>query len=126
MIRLKNPFSMIVAGPSSCGKTTFIVKLIQNAHIMCDQPYEKIYWAYSEKNAKPKALEHIPNVHFIKGVPENIQNQSSSNKYILLVLDDLMNEADSEKISNLFTRGSHHNKISTILVTQNCFAKGRF
>lgn len=122
MIRIKNPFSMIVCGPSSCGKTTFIVKLIKNASTMCDQPYEKIYWSYSEDNAKPSDME---NVEFIKGVPETIEN-NTSDKYVLLILDDLMNESDSEKISNLFTRGSHHNRISTILVTQNCFAKGRF
>lgn len=116
---------MIVCGPSSCGKTTFIVKLIRSAASMCDQPYEKIYWAYSENNAKPQCLSDMKNVEFIKGVPEAIEN-NSKDKYVLLILDDLMNESDSEKISNLFTRGSHHNRISTILVTQNCFARGKF
>ena len=49
-------------------------------------------------------------------IPENVPT--------LIVLDDLMDTAYSTKVSELFTRGSHHRNISVILITQNVFRKG--
>jgi hypothetical protein len=42
------------------------------------------------------------------------------------VLDDLLNEAYSREVYDLFTKGSHHRHISVILITQNVFHQGRF
>ena len=39
---------------------------------------------------------------------------------MLLVIDDLMSETNSE-INELFTKGSHHQNISVIFITQNLF-----
>jgi hypothetical protein len=44
----------------------------------------------------------------------------------LIVLDDLLNEAYSRDMCDLFTKGSHHRNISVILITQNLFHQGRF
>lgn len=57
----------------------------------------------------------------VQGIPEVIDNVT--NKRILVILDDLM-DADSSKISELFTKGSHHRNISVVLITQNIFHKG--
>ena len=48
--------------------------------------------------------------------PENIPT--------LIVLDDLMDTAYSTKVSELFTKGSHHRNISLVLMTQNLFHQG--
>ena len=48
--------------------------------------------------------------------PENVPT--------LIVLDDLMDSAYSAKISQLFTKGSHHRNISLVLFTQNLFHQG--
>ena len=42
----------------------------------------------------------------------------------LIVLDDLMDSAYSTKVIELFTKGSHHGKISLVLITQNLFHQG--
>jgi hypothetical protein len=40
------------------------------------------------------------------------------------VLDDLIDSAYSTKVSQLFTKGSHHRNISVVLITQNFFHQG--
>ena len=59
------------------------------------------------------------NIQFLEGVPENFGN--SQGKPSLLILDDLLNGAYSDKVCDLFTKGSHHRNVSVILVTQNLF-----
>ena len=44
----------------------------------------------------------------------------------LIIVDDLMSESPSGcVIANLFTKGSHHNNLSVIFVTQNIFHQGK-
>jgi len=47
--------------------------------------------------------------------PENVPT--------LIVLDDMMDSAYSTKVSQLFTKGSHHRNISLVLITQNLFSQ---
>lgn len=42
----------------------------------------------------------------------------------LIILDDLMREADGAVV-DLFTKGSHHYNVSVIFVTQNIFNQGK-
>ena len=40
----------------------------------------------------------------------------------IVIIDDLMSELGSDKnLTNLFTKGSHHNDISIIFISQNIF-----
>lgn len=115
-----HPFSMMVCGPSGSGKTTFIVDLLKNRKWLIDGDIKKIIWCYSEVNSIPKIVDK--NIVYNQGLPEFIEN--INNEPIIVLLDDLMNDADSLKISELFTKGSHHRNISIILITQNVFHKG--
>lgn len=109
----------MVSGPSGCGKTTFINQLLENISWMIYPKIEKIIWCYSENNAIPNL--NFDDIKYVQGIPEVIDNVT--NKRILVILDDLM-DADSSKISELFTKGSHHRNISVVLITQNIFHKG--
>ena len=44
-------------------------------------------------------------------------------KGMLLIIDDLLEEADSH-VTKLFTKHSHHMEVSVIFITQNIFYKG--
>jgi hypothetical protein len=79
--------------------------------------FTNIVWCHSENNAP----DHLDNVTFVKGVPAF---KNPDNKPKLIVLDDLMDTAYSTKVSQLFTKGSHHRNISLVLITQNLFHQG--
>ena len=46
--RRKHPFTCIVAGPTGCGKSTFVTRMLRHAAAMIDPPPEKITWCYGE------------------------------------------------------------------------------
>lgn len=113
-----HPFTMIVAGPSMSGKSTFLQKLLICRKGMFNIEFKRILWCYSENGAKPT----IDNIDFHKGIPEDTTIAHTGPQ--LLILDDLMSDAYNARISEIFTKGSHHRNISIILVTQNIFHQG--
>lgn len=113
-----HPFTMLLAGPSMSGKSTFLKNILKNQTTMFSIKFKRILWCYSENGAKP----NISEVDFHKGLPEN--DEISYNGPQLLILDDLMSDAYNSRISEIFTKGSHHRNISIVLVTQNIFHQG--
>ena len=116
--RWQHPFTCIVAGPTGCGKTTFVARLLRNASEMIDPPPERVTWYYGEWQAAYKNLD-IPNMRMEEGLPTSFDNDG---KRGLVVLDDLMAETDS-RVTNLFTKKSHHSDTSVIYLVQNLFSK---
>ena len=117
----KHPFTCIVAGPTSSGKTKFVLKLLENSHHMFTEKPQVIMWFYGEFQ---KWMLHpkYQGIEFIEGLPRDIKvNPQMVNVFII---DDLMHETD-ESIAKLFTKGSHHKNISVILLTQNVFHQNK-
>ena len=106
-----------MAGPSSCGISTFVIRLLECREQLRDIAIKNIFWCHIEN----KAPHHLQNVSFVKGVPEF---QSPENVPTVIVLDGLMDSAYSTKVSELFTKGSHHHNISLVPITQNLFHQG--
>ena len=52
----KHPFTCIIPGPTGCGKTTFVIKLLRNLESQCTESRFEggIIWCYSEKTAVPR------------------------------------------------------------------------
>ena len=82
--RWQHPFTCIVAGPTGCGKTTFVARLLRNASAMIDPPPERVTWYYGEWQTAYENLD-IPNMRLEEGLPTSFDN----GKRGLVVLDDL-------------------------------------
>ena len=82
--RWQHPFTCIVAGPTGCGKTTFVARLLRNASAMIDPPPEHVTWYYGEWQAAYKNLD-IPNMRMEEGLPTSFDNDDG--KRGLVVLD---------------------------------------
>lgn len=118
-VRLKHPFTCTVAGPTCSGKTRFVFRLIRHAEKTIDPPPEKIVYCYGEFQP---SFADFPEVEFHEGLPEI--DRFDGRHRVLLIIDDLMNEAD-QNVSNLFTKLSHHRNVSVVFVTQNLFHRNR-
>ena len=49
-LQLKCPFTMLVSGPSSSGKTTFVSSLLKRRKPLYNKPSGNIYWFYKVQN----------------------------------------------------------------------------
>jgi hypothetical protein len=119
-VRLKHAFTCTVAGPTSSGKTWFVFRLIKHVESMITPPPEKIVYCYGEFQSM---FAEYPTVEFQEGLPS--VDQFDGRQRVLLIVDDLMNEAD-QNVCNLFTKLSHHRNVSVVFITQNLFHKNKF
>ena len=107
--RWKHPFTCIVAGPTGCGKTTFVARLLRNASGMIDPVPERVTWYYGEWQSAYENLD-IPNLQLQEGLPTSFD----AGKRNVVVLDDMMAETDG-RVTDLFTKKSHHSNTSVVV-----------
>ena len=127
----QHPYSMVVVGPSQCGKTHFVHQLLTHKCIVfpTKKPW-RVVWCYNQWQPQYKEIQRDlgSKIRFTQGVPELEEDLSDikTSKHTIIVLDDLMDEAkDSPVVSKLFTQGRHRNA-SVILLLQNMFPKGKY
>ena len=129
--KFHHTFSMLVVGPTQCGKTYFVQQLLTKNCI--EYPGEKstqIYWFYNQWQPRYDALKRAlkKKIQFTQGLPNLGEDLNEINPEYnnILVFDDLMSQAiDSPGLSQLFTQGRHRNA-SVILLLQNMFPKGKY
>ncbi len=103
--RLKHPFTCLVAGPTGCGKTTFVKELIEKAQMLIDPPPQRIVWCYGEWQSGYQKIE----AEFVEG----LYTEFDPNMHNLVVIDDMMGESEKQ-IAELFTRKT------TTVISQWC------
>ena len=114
-MKLIHPMTCLVAGPSSCGKSSWTKAVIE--HMLIDPPPERIYWYYAEWQPM---YEDMGNVEFIEGLPD--MKTLDPKVRNLVVIDDQMEESN-KSVTALFTKGSAHRNTSVMHLVQNAFHK---
>ena len=118
-IRLKSPFTAIIAGPTGSGKTRLLTSLISKASSVCYPPPQEIIYCYG---VWQKAFDFVEGVTFHEGminIKETIP-KDGVNRWV--IVDDLMDEINGQT-DDLYTKYSHHLNISVFFVVQNLFRK---
>jgi hypothetical protein len=124
-LQWKHPFTSIIAGPTSCGKSYFVSKFLNNIKFMVDQNISEIVWCYGENQPLHDKIKTEASIRFIEGLPVlNDVAPESQPPARLIVIDDLMREADG-KVVDIFSKGSHHRNLSVIFITQNIFHQSK-
>ena len=69
-LKLSNPYTMLIAGQTGCGKTHFVYKLLKVQSEMHENPFERIIYVYSvEQSIYSDMLSSIENIEFYEGLP---------------------------------------------------------
>ena len=122
----KTPTSIMIAGPSGCGKIAFTTRLLLDNPELFRTPTNTIRYCYDSWQHGFEFLKQC-GVQFDEGVPD----QSLLPKWFpedgILIWDDLMNEGGNDKnVFDLFTKDSLHLKITVIYLCQDLFPNGKF
>ena len=123
-LKFRHPFTLLVAGPTNSGKTELVKRIVKYVNQLIQPVPTEIIWSYSEFQDSYFELQVLPNVQFCEGIPDLEHFKKTKHVPRLLILDDLMHMSDCANLTQLFTKGSHHNNISVINIVQNIFYNG--
>lgn len=132
-IYFKHPSTTLVSGPTGCGKTVFVKRLIKDKMFLDsnNRGIDRVIWCYgtapNDSLIADIILQTKGRAEFYKGLNVDlIQNGLDEKENNLLIVDDLMQEvSNSPAIANIFTKDSHHCNMSVIYVVQNMFDRGK-
>ena len=136
-IQLDENFSMLVSGPSKCGKTYFVSSLLNNLETVCVKPPSKVIWVYTNEQAahaslRPFVTQFIDVQDFKDSGEDEIQTYllktmkdlTGPGGHGLLIFDDCQLKPVMVKmIAGLFSGTGRHNNISLIYICQQLFDK---
>lgn len=121
-----HPATIIVAGGTGSGKSVLTRALIQHHMLtftrMPRQP--KVIWCYGiEQEAYSSPIPNVI-VKYHEGLIDEKGIRGS--RPDIVVIDDLMTEKSNDPfVHNLFTKISHHLKVTVIYITQNMYERGQ-
>jgi energy-coupling factor transporter ATP-binding protein EcfA2 len=125
MIPLRHPTTVLVAGPTGCGKTEFVYKLLTTREAIQPTP-QRIIFIYSEwQPAYDRMKQALQNtIEFVKDYePKPLYESISPATRNMLVLDDQMDSENMKgnSLCKFFTQGSHHRNLTVLYIVQNLF-----
>lgn len=114
---------------TSSGKTTFMRRLLEHKDEMFVPNIERVIYFYGQfQNEFNEIEKNMPFIEFEQGLPDHdkIIELSDPNKPTMFIIDDLMSDCvDNKVIEKLFTRISHHRKITVCYLSQNLYNQGK-
>ena len=124
-LRLKCPFTMLISGPSNCGKTTFTLNLLKRCEEILNSKPGRVYWFYKiDQKVVQEGQSYIHQYENKMCTMEWLQeNQPPKNS--ILVIDDMALEATADT-AKLFSVGSHHYSVNIVFLCQNLFTKNQY
>ena len=120
----RHPTTIMIAGPTMCGKTRLLVKAIKE-NLFHPAP-TRLIWVYSEWQAIYDDIRSFwPKVEFEREMGPELYETINSAENNLVVLDDKMNDESGSKIlAKMFTQGAHHRNLTVVFIVQNLFHQG--
>jgi nicotinamide riboside kinase len=106
-LQFRHPFTALVAGPTSSGKSTLIRRFILDLNTLVSPEIEEVI--YCLPPGQPFIKNYPSYVRFHEGIPDF--EQFSDRKRRFLILDDLQSSSKQD-IAEVYTRKSHHYNIS--------------
>ena len=127
-VPFSTPTSLLLAGPTMAGKTSFVIKLLENADKMFKEVPVKILYCFLAWQPAFEKLKKIANLTLHEGLPARgeITELGLLNGHKVVIFDDMLKYIVNDlNIQEYVTVSSHHNNMTVILISQNIFAQGQ-
>lgn len=133
-VHFQIPSNLIAVGPTSCGKTTWLKKLVKYRHDLFSLAPMKMILFYKQSQKDYHEMERLMNQNqnencFVKydALPSSVEDmkelldQFPKSTPKLIVFDDYLDEVGS-MLKHFFTVLTHHYNCFTIFLCQNLFS----
>ena len=126
-LRLIENFKLFIGGPSRCGKTFFVVNLVQNLTSICKSVPTNIIYVYKVWQPKYDEIKGFVRVYLKEqeGLIDKIRNLCSE-EATLVIFDDLINSKTLKEIADLFVVDGRHLNMSIIFLSQRLFVNDEY
>ena len=122
---LRHPARILIFGPSFSGKSTLVSKIIDNQFDIFDDRFSRIIYCSDGSDLKLRDTSIYLEKYDI--YDENLFETLDKQVKNCIIIDDFMHRAANDiKISELFTKRSHHNNTSIIFLLQNIYPKSKY
>lgn len=133
-LKFQCPSAVCISGPSQCGKSTLIVKLIKQRQQMFSHNFTKCFYCQPVnlclKNNPifEQILKFFPTAELICGLPDVTKLALDSDEsHKLLIINDLMSQVlESAEIVNLLSVQIHHSNITALITLHNVYFTSKF
>ena len=118
--------AMRLAGPSQCGKTSTLCKLLASKEFFDPHPPKRVMWVSGTRDEKleREILQNYPKSQFLYELPQDLNEMVQERDF--WVFDDLSAELQKNSaFTNFFTKGCHHNNCMLAYLTQNAYEHGK-
>lgn len=129
-LRLKTPFTCLLAGPSQSGKTSWVFNVLRDRQELMTEPTDNIIFFYNQwqrsftifqaENIVTQWVNQLPTTSMLMELTEAYKDTTGS----IVVIDDFMQKVDQD-IVDLFTVLCHSYHISVFLMSQNVFPQNK-
>ncbi len=117
-IQFAPPYSMLLVGPPTSGKTSWLARLLQHLDAIHTVPIARVLYCYDQyqpvydhmRTLRPDRLE------FCQGLPPALLSaldeslpagENNPLQQTLVIMEDMMNKLDMDQLVSLFIKGRH-------------------
>ena len=119
---IRHPFTQLIVGPTSCGKTHYVQRFLQNLQYMVDPIPTKIIVIF--KHWQPAYESMGKEIDFRKEIQlEDLTKDALDHQKTILILDDVFADLSDHFLYEVYTNISHHNSVSVICLLNFLFMK---
>lgn len=120
-LRFRNPFSLLICGPSQSGKTSLTHEMMKHQDKMYTEKPGKIYYCYNLSQPIFKKMTMVE--EFKQGMPDKkwLEEISAASPNCTVYIDDLALNANMETVE-LFLVGVHHLFINVVFLQHTLFS----
>lgn len=128
------PSRMLVAGPTTSGKSWFMAKMVEHRSTIYDVSFDRIIYfsphclSGGQDDYIANLRKFFPNLELCADLPSvDALNIFADNTHKLFLIDDFMESYNNSKDAfRLLTIDSHHRKITVIVTTHNVFGASKY